>query len=258
MKFILFFIFFTEFLLGAEVLRVSSNSQMIAITQEVNRPWQINDRICVIQNGSKVDCGVVIKTKEKYSIVKLKNGSSLIGRGDQVILENRQNKPSLLISAEPLPVESNSEKTPFHLLSLGGTLGPGVFYPDLHFQRIIEPELAVGFMPAYINITSSAQTLSSVSLLATANYYPKEFYRKWWIHGAMGLAFMSTQTGTVQQQSAAFQALLAGGYRFKLDVGINVGVAVGFQYIHDPNFVGLTLNGVGLKPVILLDAGVNF
>jgi len=48
------------------------------------------------------------------------------------------------------------------------------------------------------------------------------------------------------------------GYRFKLNQQFVIGVAGGVQYLKDPKFVGLDLNGTGFQPLGLADFGVNF
>ncbi len=248
----------SNILIGAEVLRVGSDLRLIAVTHDLTRRWQVNDRVCVVQESKELDCGVVIKSKEKFSIVKLKEGSSQIARGNKVVSDVRSQKPVALLSSEPVPTTLLVEPLTFHLLSVGGSIGPKFFYPSLHFQRIIDPQIAVGIMPSYLNINASTKTLSSISVLLTGNYYPSEFFKELWIQGAMGLAFMSTSSGTIEQQSASFQALATVGYRLKTELKIVLGIAGGFQYLNDPKFSGLTLNGVGFKPVLVLDAGVNF
>jgi len=258
MKLLLLILLTSHLLLGAEVLRVSNNLTMIAITHDLTRRWQVKDRVCVLQNNKEIDCGVVVKTKENFSIVKLKTGSSIIARGDKVILEARYQKPAELIQPESLQNNPITESSSFHLLSTGGSLGPGIFYPYLHLQRIVDPEFAIGVMPSYLNITTSSKKLSSISVLLTVAYFPEKFFKGFFAEVAAGLAFMSTSSGTLEQQAASFQSLVTGGYRIKTDFGVAFGGALGVQYLHDPEFSGLTLKGVGVKPIVVLDVGVNF
>ena len=92
---------FSQSLLGAEVLRVGSNLRLIAISQDTLRQWKVNDRVCVLQNGKPIDCGTVIKSKENFSLVRLKEGSSLISRGDRVVFDVAIKKPVVLFQADP-------------------------------------------------------------------------------------------------------------------------------------------------------------
>lgn len=243
---------------GAEVLRVSSNLRMVAISHDITRRWQVQDRVCVLQNNKEIDCGVVVKTKENFSIVKLKTGSSQIARGDKVISDVKYQKPAELIQPENFQNNPLSDSSSFHLLSVGGSLGPGIFYPYLHFQRIIDPEFAVGVMPSYLNITTSSKKLSSISVMLTAAYFPQKFFKDFFAQGAAGLSFMTTSSGTLEQQATSLHALILGGYKIKTDFGLVFGGAAGLQYLNDPEFSGLTLKGVGFKPIIVFDIGVNF
>lgn len=258
MRLVLIGLFFCAGLFAAEVIRVGTDPHLIAASQDVTRQWQVKDRVCVVQNGKEIDCGTVVKAKEKFFIVKLKDGNSSIGRGDKVIPDVRSQKAAALIQPEVMASTVLTDSLPFHLLSLSGSLGLGFFYPSIHFQRIVDPQIAIGVMPSYLSIKTSQKTLSSVSLLITGNYYPDEFFKGVWVQAGAGVAFMSTKNGTLEQQSASLEVLATLGYRLKTEMGLILGVAGGIQYLHDPNFSGLTLNGVGFKPLVILDAGVNF
>jgi hypothetical protein len=258
MRLILIGYLFCSFLFAAEVIRVGSDPHFIAASQDLTRQWQVKDRVCVVQNGKEIDCGAVVKSKEKFFIIKLKEGNSLIGRGDKVVIDTRSQKAAALIQPEVTTSTSLSDSMPFHMLSLSGSLGLGFFYPSIHFQRIIDPQVAMGLMPSYLNINTSAKSLSSISLLVTGNYYPDSFFKGIWIQAGAGVAFMSTKSGTMEQQSASFEALATLGYHFQTEMGLVLGIAGGLHYLHDPSFSGLTLNGVGFKPLAILDVGVNF
>ena len=258
MKWVVFILLFSQWLFAAEVIRVGSDSRLIGISHDLTRRWQKNDRVCVVQDGKEVVCGTVIKAKEKFCIVKLKEANNSIGRGDKVVSDTRPQKSTALISSPISSPLSLVESPPFHLVSMGGTLGPGVVYPYIHFQRIIDPRFAIGVLPSYLNIKSDTKSLSSIAVMITGNFYPDEFYKGLWIKGGLGLSFMSTNSGAIEQQASSIQALLTGGYRFKLDSGFNFGLGGGFQYLQDPEFSGLKLNGVGFKPIVLFDVGVNF
>lgn len=245
-------------LFGAEVLKVSSNAKLLAVSHDLTRRWQVNDKLCVMKNDKPEVCGTVIKVKEKFCILKLKKENNLIARGDKVVFEVSEKKAVILVQPEVVSSVPAVLSDPFHLLSIGGAVGLQIIYPSLHFQRIIEPVFSLGFMPSYLNIQSSTKTLTSVSLLATFNFYPKEFFKEFWIMAAGGIAIMSTVSGGVEQQAAPFQSLLTIGYRFKLNQQFVIGVAGGVQYLKDPKFVGLDLNGTGFQPLGLADFGVNF
>jgi hypothetical protein len=245
-------------LFGAEVLKVSSNAKLLAVSHDLTRRWQLNDKLCVIKNGKSEVCGTVIKVKENFSILKLKKENTLIARGDKVVFEVPEKKAVILVQPEIISDTSAVPSDPFHLLTIGGAVGLRIAYPSLHFQRIIEPNFSFGFMPSYLNIQSSSKTLTSVSLLATFNFYPKEFFKGFWVMAAGGVAIMSTASGNTEQQAAPFQAVLTIGYRFKLNQQLIIGVAGGVQYLKDPKFLNLAVNGTGFQPLVLADFGVNF
>ena len=243
---------------GAEVIKVGSDSRMVAVSHDVTRRWQLNDKLCVVKDGKEFACGNVIRVKENFCILRLKEGSESIARGDKVIASTPIKKPAILVEPEIVTSSLPITKEPFHLLTLSGTVGLSFLYPSLHFQRIVEPEFALGVMPSYLNINSSTKSLNSISILLTGNFYPKGFFKELWIMVAGGLAFMSSSTGSIEKQSTELQVLLTGGYRFKLDIGVVVGLAAGFQYLGDPEFSSLNLKGTGFKPLVLVDFGVNF
>lgn len=258
MRLLLIGCFVCSLLFASEVIRVGSDPHFIAASQDLTRQWQVKDRVCVIRNAKEIDCGSVVKAKEKFFIIKLREGISSIVRGDKVVLDTHSQKAPTLIQPEVTTSTSLIDTMPFHMLSLSGSLGLGFFYPSIHFQRIIDPQVAMGLMPSYLNMNTSAKSLSSISILVTGNYYPDDFFKGIWIQTGAGVAFMSTKSGTLEQQSASLQALATLGYHLKTEMGFMLGIAGGIHYLHDPGFSGLTLNGVGFKPLLILDVGVNF
>lgn len=64
-------------LFGAEVLKVSSNAKLLAVSHDLTRRWQVNDKLCVMKNDKPEVCGTVIKVKENFCILKLKKETNL-------------------------------------------------------------------------------------------------------------------------------------------------------------------------------------
>lgn len=258
MRLLLLIAIFSGATFAAEVLKVASNNRLVAVSHDLTRRWQVNDKLCVVREGKEIACGVIIKVKEKFGILRLKEENNSIGRGDKVVANVPNKAPSILVGSDTSSTPVDLDHSPFYLISLGGTVGPNIAYPSLHLQRIVDPLFSIGLLPSYLSIEASNKAFSSVSLLASFNFYPKEFFREFWIMGALGVAFMSTSLSNVEQQATVLQFLLTGGYRIQLGGGVLIGVGGGLQYLKDPNFSGISIKGTGFKPIFTADIGVNF
>lgn len=248
---------------GAEVLRVGSSQTIIAISQDNIRPWKVNDPICVMQEQQEIVCGNVMKISSQMAIVKLAQASDMVARGQKVrlgissqpVAQNRKPAATQLLQS----VERDKEtRTLYHNLSGGFSVGNGFYFPLLHFQRLFTPSLAFGIMPSYFSVSTGSGSLSALGGMATLNYYGHEFFRGLWIQTGLGLSFFSANTGTIEQQATVFNSLLTGGWRGYWDLGFNIGVCGGFQYLKDPNFGGIKLSGAGVQPLVMVDVGFNF
>lgn len=246
---------------GSEVLRVGASQTIIAISHEKFRKWVMNDPVCIFLDEREIACGTVVKVTDAAGLVKLGTPSDLIARGQVARLSakdtyNPQRKPSaILMQSVPKDKESSAF---YHNLSGGFSVGNGFYFPLLHFQRMISPQIALGIMPSYFSVSTGSGTLSAFATAVTANYYGHDFFRGLWIQSGLGVSFLSTSAAAGEQQATSFLTLLTVGWRGYWDLGFNIGVCAGIQYLNDPNFNTVRLSGAGLQPLALIDVGFNF
>lgn len=262
---LIFILLFSTTAFSAEVLRVGSSQTLVSISHDLTRKWKENDAVCIYQDGKELVCGVVLKSSEQLAIVKLNQSSNLVARGDSVRWApasevRRKEAPTRKPAAQLLQsVETDSSsRVYYHNLSGGFSVGSGFYFPMIHFQRMVHPQFAIGVMPSYVSVSTGNGSLSAFGALVTGNYYSQEYFRGLWVQIGGGLDFFSVTTGTVEQQATSFVGLATIGWRGYWDLGFNIGVAGGLQYLKDPGFSSITLSGSNVQPLVLLDIGFNF
>ena len=275
MRLVLLAILFTVPTIGAEVYQVGTSGTMISITHEVGKKWKENDGVCVIQGWREIVCGVVIKVTDKLAIVKLKNQNNEISRGDKVRFEPTAavNTRAVAPVAAATPAQPDRKpaakllqsvtkddvlKQETYCLSGGFSVGNGFYFPLIHFERMVAPKISVGVMPVYFNVSGEGGSLSSFGGLLTGNYYSLDSFHGLWVSAGGGVHFLSSTVGAIEQQSTSPVFIGTVGWRGSWDLGLNVGVAAGLQYLKDPGFTNMKLSGAGIQPLVLLDLGFAF
>jgi len=308
--------------LGAEVLRVGSSQQILAVSQD-DQPWKVGDRLCVYEDREEVECGEVTKTTPKLAVVRLDAPSDRVFRGARVRLQGGRNaaskagragaaarkdprdqieEPEELLSPPPdVPprrerravrsepregFEERSERverdrperterrpaakllnsydkvegvsTPGWQLSGGISAGFTFFYPMIHFQRALGSYVSLGLMPIYFKAAGSTTSVGAFGGYLTFNYYGNEYFRGFWTQLGVGAYKFSASNSTLEERSTSIAAFGTIGWRGYWDLGLNVGVGAGLQYVQDPKFTVTTVNAVNFQPVLVLDVGVNF
>lgn len=239
---------------AAVVLKATSSGKFVAITQDTPNPWVQGDRVCLQQKGAPTTCGSVVKAAAKGAVVRLDSPAESIPPGTQVKRANTelpQEAPASDTSAKP-----QSDPTLLNLTA-GVDVGTNFFIPTfgLHFAFSRHFALATKFN--FFSYTASPYSLSSLSTLLAFNYYSHDYFKGFWVQLAGGLNFFKL-TGGTPQSPEALQLLGTVGWRFKWPFGLNIGVGVGGQYIADPNFKVVTVNGLGFAPVGEIDLGLCF
>ena len=277
-----FFIFLTGYSYSAEVMRVGASLTIVAVSHDYFRKWAIGDPLCIFTGNTELACGTVVKVSSTAGIVKLDAPNNSVARGQLVRLTKRENTNPLMnilsksppgvppaVAAKPperkpsavllqsVPKDGNAS-TYYHNFSGGVSVGNGFYFPLLHFQRALVPQFALGIMPTYFSVSTEAGSISALSAIGTANFYGNDFFRGLWVQLGGGAAFLSTSGISGDQQSTSLVSLLTVGWRGYWDLGLNIGVCGGFQYLHDPNFTSVRISGSGLQPLALVDVGINF
>lgn len=321
MRWLAYILFFTVLpALGAEVLRVGSSQQILAVSQDDRQPWKVGDRLCVYEEREEVECGEVTKVASKLAIVRLDSPSDRVFRGARVKSEASKvtaasrlgkgaparsrrdeiEEPEELLS--PPPDVARAERpertervgrieprratkaerrpaaklltsydkveggvgTPGWNLSGGIHAGLSSFFPMVHLQKSIGSYFALGLMPVFSKTSTTGTEVSALGAVLTFNYYGNEYFRGFWTQVGVGMYkytadSSATLTTTALSESASSLAVMAtAGWRGYWDLGLNVGVGAGLQFIQDANFSTIDIKSDNIQPVIVLDVGVNF
>jgi len=260
---------------AAEVLRVGKDSTNIAVTHDGTRTWMPKDRMCVLQRAREVVCGTVVKSTSKGAIVKLDGPNYDILAGDKVISKFGPNsapavakpaKPTTLQPAQGAPLlnsVSDGPEAEYHIFnaSVGVNVGTSFFYPTIGFQFAILPTISVGVGGTYFSSSNGATSLTAFGGYVSANYYSQEYFRGFWVQlGGGPLMMNATSVGLPDESATAFLGFATVGWRGYWDLGFNIGVGAGAQYIPDPQFTPamISTGPWGIQPMLTLDIGLNF
>jgi hypothetical protein len=242
---------------GAEVLQVGSTQRVIAISHETFRKWTIGDNVCVIQVAKEVACGVVIRVSTKGAVLKLDNRNTDIVRGDMVRLVPPTTRKPAAVLLNSVEKDDNARAYGFNV-SAGISAGLNFFFPLIQLQRSIGPYFAIGLMPTYFKAAGADSSVSAFGGLLTANYYNHEYFRGLWAQLGGGILSLTVDNQGVTQKASTPIFLSTVGWRGYWDLGLNVGIAAGLQYIQNPNFASVEIHSFGVQPLVLLDIGFNF
>lgn len=303
--------------IGAEVLRVGSSQQILAVSQDERQPWKAGDRLCVYEDREEVECGEVTKVTGKLAVLRLDAPSDRVFRGARVKAQggrtaaarigraapNRRDprdnieEPEELLSPPPdvpaprrerrVPRQETREayddreepprnerrpaakllnsydkvegvSNPGWNLSGGISAGFAFFYPMVHLQKSIGSYVALGLMPVYFKSSGSNLSVGAIGGILTFNYYGNEYFRGFWTQVGVGAYKFSASNSTLEERNTSIAVFSTVGWRGYWDLGLNVGVGAGLQYVQDPKFTITTVNAINFQPVVVLDVGVNF
>ena len=248
---------------GAEVLKVSDSARVISITHEERRQWAVRDYVCVVQEDREVACGTVAKTGPRGAVVRLENPSPQIAVGDRVKFAPPGRKPAMVLLDSIAPDENT--KIQRNSLTAGLGAGKSFFYPLLHYQRLLGDSVSVGLLPLYMGSKTDLTGAAAAAFggYVTLNYYGSDFFRGVWGQVGFGAIHVTAQTGDslvgFQRQSGTSMGFLTTfGYRGYWDLGMNIGAAMGGQFLSDPKINLMEISAIGFQPLLMLDVGINF
>lgn len=275
-----------------KVLRIGASGANIAVTHNDGGQWQVRDRVCVVQLRSTIACGRVVKATAKGAIIKLDAPSSDVIAGDNVVAESqatgassspnfansrseRTERPDTLTPQNQHPtrkpsqvapkaqlldsVKKHSETDNFDFNLSGGTsISFSFFYPVVSLQYAVNPHWAIGLSPMLLFAGSNGASLFGFGGYGTVNYYGQGNFRGLWVQGGAGLINFAVSGGPVTESANTLAAIGTVGWRGYWDLGLNIGVGAGLQYIQDPAFTSITVESAGFLPLVMVDVGFNW
>jgi hypothetical protein len=196
-----------------------------------------------------------VRTTPRGAIAKLESSEADVEAGDEVRSSNGR-RPTALLSV----TEKTDEAKVFDFdVTAGVSFSYSFFYPMIHFQFALSPTITIGLEPLYFRASASSASLSAFGGLATVNYYGNEYFRGLWISGGAGIFLFSANDGVDPSQSATSPVVMVtGGWRGYWDLGLNIGVGAGVQYVSTPSFNNVDVKSAGFQPLLVVDVGFNF
>lgn len=248
---------------ASEVLRVGKDMTNIAVTHDPTRQWMPKDRVCILQRAREVVCGVVVKSTAKGAIVRLDTANYDVMAGDKVMGKFQPTPaepPSSGGGTALLNSVGSSSESDAHLFNVAGgvNVGTSFFYPVLSFAMAVAPNWSIGLSGMFLTASSDPVYLTAFGGYATVNYYSQEYFRGLWIQAGAGMTFFSVSDGVTDESAASFTGLVTAGWRGYWDLGLNIGVGAGLQYISTPDLFLISPNAAGVRPMIVVDLGFNF
>jgi len=252
--FIAFFVSSTVF--SAQVLRVGSSQKVLAISHEEFREFKVKDNVCVYQAGKEIACGLVMKSSPKGAIVKLEGKSGDVARGDQVRLAPIGRKPAMTLLDSVAPDDSIAD----YSCNLAAGIGAGTsfFYPVADFQFSLSTQFALGLRPLFLSTAGETTSVTAFGGFFTGNYYGSDLFRGMWIQGGIGYLQFFTRSIEIEESAGSLAFLATIGWRGYWDLGMNIGVGAGLQFLQVPAITTVEIRSANVQPIVLLDLGFNF
>lgn len=239
----------------AQVLLVTKNQKLVAISHEAGKEWAINDEICVYHDEREVACGRVVKVRTKAAIVRLDQREAEIVKGDTA-------KPRAEGSNEKLQNEFfvRSEFDPHEWFNLrNASLGVNWLSATFHLQQAIASNFAVGLQPVYLLQRPAGNgDLKGLGILLTMNFYERNIYNGFWAQAGGGWYFINGLLGGASEELRSIVLSLNAGWRWRFSSDVNIGLAAGAQYLLKTQFTSFDLGFGGFIPSVVLEIGYVF
>lgn len=241
---------------GAQVLRVGSSQKVIAVSHDEGHEFKVKDHVCVLQEGKEIACGVVMKSSSKGSIVKLEAKSGDVARGDIVKVSSTGRQPAMTLLDS---VGADSSMVDYTCnFAAGLSAGTSFFYPIIDFQFSLTPQFAMGLKPFFLSSSGETSSVTALGGFVTGNYYGTDLYRGMWIQGGVGYVQFLTRSIEIEENAGSIGLLTTFGWRGYWDLGLNIGVGAGVQFIQSPNIATVEVRSANFQPIVVLDIGLNF
>lgn len=255
---------------AAEVVtQVLTGQRSAIISQNKTTPWSVEDRVCLPREGGKAVCGKVVQTTAHQATVKFDEAVKGIHVGDEIQPETygetaeRTVASETPVAAEALPkveaVPAAATRPPMyrHIL-LGANSSFSTTTYHLNFQGYIADHVTLGISPGLFKVANNDVTITTFGAVFTANYYSEQAFRGLWGQFATGFYAFKADDGSITETTFSPAMLGTIGWRNDWALGLNIGVALGVQYITNPqrSSVGIPFNA--LQPILVTDIGIPF
>ncbi len=241
------------------VLMVGNARRVVAVSVIAGFPWKVGEEACVVTEGRGKACGEIIKTQPTVAFLRLDRDSVVVQEGDTLQRPGRNRRLAAVNSSSqsrPNPKELLSEQVVN--FSGGVNFGSGFFFTSLQLQVEMVRRLAWGFQALYSSSSFDSISANGIGGLLTLNFYHQGYFQGFWGQLGGGALSISASDGTLRQGKTVpiFTATL--GYRLKLLPQLNLGGAVGAQWVGNPKVDLVEVNFTSFKPLFTVDIGWGF
>lgn len=224
----------------ADVELKEKGEGFIRIGQPAGDSWLKEDEVCVVRDGSTVDCGRVTQSEADSAIVRLSSPEQILP-GDRV--------------QSYLEIEEENTRG---YATVGVTAGFGYYFPHLQLQYKLDESWFIGVMGSLSSNEEDLREISSKGAFLSINHYAKRApFRGFWFRAAAGAYFLNVKSATQEESGVAPAVLSTVGWRGVFAQWVTLGAGVGLQYV--PNQINMVPLGLrNLEPVMTVDLGLRF
>ena len=239
------FSWLASFAHSAEVIQVSKTA--MAVSQATDKPYRIDDALCVVRDNKKIACGRVTKATSGGAIVKLIVVKAEVKKGDQIIRVTTRGAAAT--SSETIQTGPNAKNN----FGGGYLYTPGYSYTLLFYERAIGQHWSFRVEPNYFTAgaDNNSFNMSAIGGKIGISFDSIEPFKGFFAGLAVGYySFTYTPTGSVALEKQYFGAITGSfqvGWRFKLGKLFGLGLAAGGHFLPlistlaDPNTPGSVL-----------------
>ncbi len=243
---------------AATVKKFDPKTNMLSLGDVKSRELEVEELVCLFEKQELVGCGTVMsltpatadllmdkvkKTPVPEMVVILRGGTRSLASTNETT-ENFGQTPSKNLS-----------------ISAGMTAGLNYFYPDAHIQLALSRNFSVGVMPMFSSYTGNGNAIQGYGGYLTMSYYhTHSVFRGLAFEGGVGAYNVKASSGSISESNNALAGKFTVGWRGKAlwDLGLDIGVAGGVQYIGLTNNTQLDVSFRGFLPLLTAYVGYAF
>ncbi len=243
---------------GASFERYDSTQKLLWINQYTESKVQPRQSVCVYERKQLVGCGVVQTQSIDVLAVRVAKVNYLPERDTKVSVQLQVRKVSSV--EEETEVINTTAHPKYVTLDAGIEAGTNYYYPALHFQYAFSRDFSMGVQGMYASYSNGGNAITGYGGYVTATYYyTHPAFRGVMFEGGVGIVNVKAAAGLLTQQSSALSAKASVGWRGRAlwDLGLDIGVAAGLQYIGGDTSV-LDISFHGVLPMLTAYIGYSF
>ncbi len=262
LRFIFTFSVISSFAFCAQVLKVTSNGALAAVSHDTLHPLQIDELVCQQDlQGREIPVAKVLSTDLKGAIVEpLPEYIPRFVIGAQIHQCSTGFHKIRRVAAVTQEQMVRSRRAFFNL-SVGANSGLTYFFPYLHFQFRVARQIVLGLEPTFfVTVPGPGEKVTTLGANLTGVYYfrPRVF-DGFFLEGAIGIYKIKGVQGLVEENIQPMTASLLFGWQGFHFGRINLATGIGAQYIFRQKLpTGSIIEFGGIVPKFGAQIGMSF